>query len=653
MKKALKNELFYQLEQVIAASPGNIFWKDAEGKFLGCNDNVARTLKLKSSQEIVGKSDEEVLGKEFADNVRATNLLVLEKHQEITHEETGFDEEGNKAIYLTQKKPMFSSDGKIAGLIGMSINITARKKAEEALQAALRKLEAADKIKTDLLSIINAELRAPLNDIIGAIDLLDHSKLDSKQKNCAHIAKQASHSITPVLNYIQSYLNFESGNAVFNKEELMPKTVIEDIVRKLSPDVYAKGLDLLFHFQGAMPPVIITDSIRFCQILTTLLNNAIKYTDSGNITMTVEVPEPKDLKNQKEQQIKISVQDTGTGLTEERQKYLFELFDAALLVPDEAEKVHRWAGLRLSVCKKLLKLQGGDMGVSSSTGKGATFWFTMAFTLPDPKTRRIIATTSIQHYEPLNVLIVDDHHGRAEVIKDYFTYQQMQAVSGDEALTALKKSAQNNTVLDAILIDQRLSSLQPLELVKAIEKNPHFDHTAIILLAYPDREAEFQAGLSHHRRVVKLMKPFYLSSFLSEVTRLYHASKWVSPRILLVEDHLISQFVLKGLLEELGCMVDAVTHGHQALQKMHPSSQYDLVLMDINLPDISGIDVTREIKSLPQYKNLPIVAVTAHVSEADVDRMIEAGAINVIPKPVDIDMLKKILIHCVEGYSVS
>jgi two-component system aerobic respiration control sensor histidine kinase ArcB len=504
------------LENVIAMMPNHVYWLNREGVYLGCNDNQAKTLGLASRKDIVGKRNADIHKAPLPEILDSINADIMKNKTPIAVEETGVSRRGEEAIFLSSKVPIYSDDQKVTGMVGISIDITERKRMEEDLRMSKEQAEAANQAKSSFLASISHELRTPLNGILGVADLLSRKGLTEKQKNMLdHIISSGKNLLT-IVNDILDFSKLEAGKLTFKTEPFEPAQLLRRIYTDMHP-MLGTSTKLAVQCDSAIPEKVMGDALRIRQVLVNLVNNAIKFTEKG----TIQVNAVCESNQGNIATLYFSVTDSGIGIPKDKLHTIFERFSQLEGEVSEHQRRYGGTGLGLSICQHLLTAMGGEMGVESELGKGSTFWFRI----------------------PLAI--------------------------------AAESAAQQEENIPSIV-------LEPF-------------------------------SKSHH--------------------------------ILVVEDEPVNQYVTTEMLKEFGCTYDVANDGKEALALFEQNAdKYALVIMDMRLPDMTGVDITEKCRAMEHIKKQPpIVAMTANALKKDISKYRKAGIRDVMTKPIDRTIFYQVL----------
>lgn len=480
------------LHKIIELLPGNVYWKNIKGEVLGCNKNMIRI----AGDDIIGKSTTQLFGEENGAAVQLVDEKVMRDGKEHTLEEHGLNDDNQPAIYLSKKLPLYNSQGEITGTMGISFDITERKKMEEELKIAKEKAEISNRVKSQFVAAVNHELRTPLASILGLVDILKGDELTDR--DIPRIMSSIESSAQHLLNLVDDVLDFsklESGKQYLQITPINFRTLLSEIQDLLYPLVKTKDLALNMVIDQNLPPFLQSDVRVLRHILINLINNGIKYTTEGEVTVRVHVLKQND----NEAHLKISITDTGMGIPEDKLDVIFKPFHQ-LNNTRVRSSSRNGAGLGLTIVKKLAQAIEGTLDVESTLGKGSTFSLTATFTVSDEKImsphRKL--TPEIQRTiarEPIVLIVEDDpiiQYIHRKLLKNLGCIIDTVANSAD-AMRIL------NDTHDLILLDMSLPDGSGYDLIKKIRETTSFNCPIVVISAFIEKEEEaacLEAGAS-------------------------------------------------------------------------------------------------------------------------------------------------------------
>jgi signal transduction histidine kinase/CheY-like chemotaxis protein len=530
--------------------------------------------------------------------------------------------------------------------------LTATRQAEAMAQSA----QVANQAKSEFLANMSHEIRTPMNGVIGMIDLMLDGSLDDQQRDYAETVRQSAKALLTVLNDILDFSKIEAGKLEFDVTRVDLRELVEDVVRLISIQAHPKNLEVTAYIDAAVPDFIQVDAGRLRQILLNLFGNAVKFTQAGEIALSVQ-PTARDAESTT---LRFDLRDTGIGIPEAR---LHSLFQAFSQVDNSTTRRFGGTGLGLSIVKRLTAMMGGEVGVESREGLGSTFWFTGRFGVsavepgaPEPP---ISAAMRGQR-----VLVVDDNRTNCKVLAGQLRRLGVESVcvnSAADALTLMSAELASKP-FEVALIDHQMPDCDGAELGRRINAaDSPLKSTRLVLLTSSGQKSDVtrfeELGFAGF-----LLKPVGLrelaaclgtvlsakaadwhSRTQSIVTQRASAPEVQRRRILLAEDNPVNEKVATHTLRRLGYEVHAVANGQDAVAAWQ-SGRYDLILMDCQMPVLDGYEATREIRALEAgTRRIPIVALTAHAMKDDDAKCMAAGMDHHLTKPLDRERLQACL----------
>ena len=546
------------------------------------------------------------------------------------------------------------ADGRPLEVVGSWSDIDIRKAAEQAVQAAQVELEKANEAKSAFLANMSHEIRTPMNAVLGLSHLALKTDPSPRQRDYLVKIKSSGQHLLGIINEILDFSKIEAGKLTVERVEFDLDKVLENVSNLIAEKAEEKGLELVFDID---PSVVSTrlrgDPLRLGQILINFCNNAVKFTDKGEVVIRAQVLEATG----DNQLLEFSVSDTGIGMTEAQIGRLFQAFEQA---DTSTTRKYGGTGLGLAISKRLAELMGGDVGVASELGKGSTFWFTARLGKGAVAPRPSLLRSDLQGRR---VLVVDDNSQARTVLSSMLinmAFVADEAASGEESIEMVCQAAQRSEPYEIIFVDWQMPGLDGIETSKRILALPDLSIPPhlVMVTAYGREDVLKQAEENGLENV--LVKPVTSSTLFDTVVAVLRAHQETSDqvqtapsfeiartrgtRVLLVEDNDINQEVAIGLLEDAAIQVDLAENGEIAV-RMARENDYDAVLMDMQMPVMDGIEATRAIRSDPRFQNLPIIAMTANAMATDREQCLKAGMNDHIGKPIDPDQLFSVLLR--------
>jgi two-component system sensor histidine kinase/response regulator len=536
------------------------------------------------------------------------------------------------------------------GALGWMVDITSLRKMQDELQTAKEIAEAAAQAKADFLANMSHEIRTPMNAIIGFSSLAMKTDLNKKQQDYVKKIQQSGTHLLGIINDILDFSKVEAGKLAVEHSEFELEKMLENVSNLISEKATAKGLELVFDIGKGTPNYLVGDQLRLGQILVNYSNNAVKFTETGEIVISVEVKEETD----EDVLLRFGVRDTGIGLTEEQMGKLFQSFQQA---DTSTSRKYGGTGLGLAISKKLAQLMGGDVGVESDYGKGSTFWFTARLGKGVARARKFLPDPDLRRRR---LLIVDDNEMSRIVLSDMLggmTFAVKDVSSGKAALAEIGAAAERGEPYDVVLLDWQMPGMDGIATARAIRELPLSPLPHMVMVTAYGREEVFkEATLAGLEDV--LIKPVSASTMFDTLVQVLGGRRGEAKEergapvetladdlsalkgavILLVEDNEFNQQIATELLTQAGFAVDLAEDGEKSLAMVGKRS-YDMVLMDMQMPVMDGVTATVEMRKKDAFRDLPIIAMTANVMAADIERCMTAGMNDHIGKPIDPDEL--------------
>jgi signal transduction histidine kinase/CheY-like chemotaxis protein len=547
---------------------------------------------------------------------------------------------------LLLKIPLFFVTSISTGYLVQEMRVNSRQRTElREMQKAKEVAEAAARVKSEFLAHMSHEIRTPMNAIIGMTDLTLDTELSTEQREYLSMIKASADSLLTVINDILDFSKIEAGKLNLDAIEFDLRDSLEETMRMFAVRAQQKGLELVCDVRPDVPQVVRGDPTRLRQIVVNLVGNAIKFTERGEVVLRVEL----NALGQGNNELHFAIRDTGIGISPEKQKLVFEAFAQG---DSSSARKYGGTGLGLTISSRLVEMMRGRIWVESKLGQGSTFHFTTCLGVVNRVTTLLLAEPV--RLTDLQVLVVDDNASNRRFLEEVLTRWGMRPTlveSGKEALESLRRAGDSSQPFPIVLTDAQMPGMDGFKLADLIRQNSQTSGTPIVMLASggqpgdaarcresgiaaylakPVRQAELREAIS------QVLSPESRQNKTTLVTRhSLREGKAEALRILLAEDNVVNQTLAKRLLEKHGHTVVVTGSGREALAAVEQES-FDLVLMDVHMPDMDGLEATSAIreKERATRTHLPIIAMTACAMKGDRDRCLQAGMDGYVSKPI-------------------
>jgi two-component system sensor histidine kinase/response regulator len=573
-----------------------------------------------------------------------------------SHEWTLVRKDGTRFAGLLLTTTVKGADGVVTGYLGIVQDITLRRTLENEMNRARELAEEASRMKSDFLANMSHEIRTPMNGIIGMTHLVLNTEMTMRQRDYVRKIQLSGQHLLRIINDILDISKIEAGKLAIEHTDFELEAALSSVVNLIAEKAAEKGLELILDVASDVPVDVVGDSLRLGQVLINYANNALKFTERGEICIIVRLREV----SADSVLLWFAVRDTGIGLTEEQQGRLFTAFTQG---DTSTTREYGGTGLGLAISKQLAGMMGGEVGVDSVAGEGSTFWFTARLGISHKVKRVLLPEPDLRGR---HVLVVDDNDNARQVMDEMLrsmTFAVDVVTSGHDAVEAVEQADRENNPYELVFMDWHMPAMNGIDACRKIQSLPLAEPPHLLLVTAYGREEVFHQAEDAGIHDV-LVKPLNASMLFDSAMRVLQGSgsgsdssmTAASPssalqnlatiagaRILLVEDNEINQEVALQLLRHARFDVDLAENGSVALERLQ-AHEYALVLMDMQMPVMDGIAATLELRRTPGLAELPVVAMTANVQPADRQRCLDSGMSDFLAKPIEPDQLWQTLL---------
>jgi two-component system sensor histidine kinase/response regulator len=629
--------------RIVETTPDGYYEVDINGNYTFFNDAMCDLLGY-SRAEMTGMNHRAYLDEENSQKLLNVINQIYRTGESIKALEFTFTRHDGSLRHAESSITLITdSKGQPAGFGGFLRDSTERKQAE-ALRQAKMAAETANREKSRFLANMSHEIRTPLNSIIGLIELMLETDLRPDQREDLDVVISSAYALLSLINNLLDFSKIEAGKFELESAPFHLRDFMKETLRMMGMRTQTKGLELSYRVAPETPDRLVGDPDRLRQILLNLIENAVKFTDEGEVVVYVGL----DNQDDSEAGLHFSVEDTGIGIPKDKQKSIFSAFKQA-----DTKTASRYGGtgLGLAVSSQLVKLMGGELTVSSQIGKGSRFDFTAAFKRLAQEPRARMQADS--DFSGMKVLVVDDNATSRRITKEMLEEWQMEvkfASNAEEARQVLSGSGAQAKSVELILIDSDMPGSDGFALARWIndQKLEHLRSIMMLTFPYLKRKTEFKQ-LGIRASVIKPFNPAELFDAVQvalgkktpgaqqpqKVVEAKPKTAARSLKILVAEDTPFNQTFILRLLEKNGFQAILVENGKQAVEIFNPDT-IDIILMDVQMPEMDGFEATRKIRRIEEQNggHIPIIAMTAYATEGDRERCLEAGMDDYVSKPI-------------------
>jgi PAS domain S-box-containing protein len=632
-----------------------VFFRDMNGHFILANEAFRSAVAMEGKMPSIDTRMDEFVSAKSAAWMESLDHRLFESGRPVVNEVSlVVFKNGTKHWLQITSVPVRNGEGTTIGSLSVARDISDLKRTESELRTAIAKAHEASRAKGDFLAAMSHEIRTPINGIIGASELCRETALDIEQRGYLDTVIQCGSTLLSLVNDVLDFSKIEAGQLNLECLNFNPRNLIESVAEEFAPAARVKDIELVVGFDADLPEYLLGDPTRVKQVFYNLVGNAVKFTESGEVSMRAEVMELKG----ESVRVLFSVSDTGIGISKDRQDAIFSSFTQADMT---TTRKYGGSGLGLSICKELVRLMEGRICVTSEPEQGARFQFEIPFQIASSPGAYAVPFNA--ELAGMRVLIVDDNKTNCDLYQQMCSgwgYRSQSVNDGVAGLAAMEDSVREGDPFRLILLDQQMPGLTGLDLASLVRSRPDLRKTQIILLSSSlnREEAERAKEIGVARALAKPVRRATLQEVILETFGVAGSrGKPLTPppfpnvdalqslSVLLVEDNPINQDLASRRLKKLGHRVTLAEDGQKAVDIVQQAS-FDCILMDIQMPGMDGFEATHMIRQMERDSELPrqyIVAMTAHALKGDRERCLQSGMDNYIPKPFRAEVLKEVL----------
>lgn len=634
-----------RLSSFVAHTPAAVAMVDKDMKYIAVSNRWLADYHLEG-RDIIGLSHYEIFPN-LEDERKERHQRILQGEVDRKEEDTYYLPGDTEPQYITwEMRPWYKHDGEIGGMMMFTQNITSIIRQREELKLAKFNAEQANVAKSEFLANMSHEIRTPLNGVIGFTDLLLKTTLNDTQKQYLTIVDQSANALLSIINDILDFSKIEAGKLELDIEKCDMYEMSCHAADIITYQVQTKGLEMLLNIPPDLPRFIYTDSVRLKQILVNLLGNASKFTEEGEIELKIEQLSTEG----DEARLRFSVRDTGIGIKPAKQEKIFEAFSQE---DGSTTKKYGGTGLGLTISNKLLALMGSRLQLRSTPGEGSVFYFDATFKVEEGEALNWASVEDVK-----SVLVVDDNENNRNIVSQILLLKNIHtemATNGFEALQLLTKGNK----YDVIIMDYHMPYMDGLETIRKIRESfyPTAEEQPIILLHSSSDDGKVMQECEKMDVAFRLVKPIKIQDLYHALSRLYHTTPAVAEpreqeeaetytnsfRVLIAEDNIVNMMLATTIIKKISpnAQIMEAVNGKVALELCKKQTP-DLILMDVQMPEMNGYETTKAIRSIDSEQHIPIVALTAGNVKGEREKCLAAGMDDFVVKPIVEDDIKSI-----------
>jgi two-component system sensor histidine kinase/response regulator len=630
--------------------PNPIFYKDVRGIYQDCNTVFAQRIVGLPKEQIIGRTANELpefIPAHLKEIYHDLDMELLTQSGTQVYDAEITCSDGTVHEFTISQATVANADGTVTGMIGTMSDISDHRRIEEAVWLAQETAEAANRTKSEFLANMSHEIRTPMNGVIGMTELALGTDLTAEQRDYLTAVQSSAESLLILINDILDFSKIEAGQLSLEEIDFDLHQVTEQLADIMAQRAGEKQLELILNVHAEVPTDVQGDPLRFRQVLINLVGNAIKFTDQGEVVVSIAVQRS----SADHVELLCTVADTGIGIPPEKQDLIFKSFAQA---DGGIARKYGGTGLGLAISQQLVKMMGGRIWVESQVGQGSSFYFTLILKHqegPGSAPQQKMAIT----LKDLRVLVIDDNTTNRKMLQQTllgFGCQPEMAENGRAGLNHLNMATGDNA-FQLVLLDVQMPDMSGLEVLREIRYTPALQALPVIMLTSVDN----LGYITNHQRLgwsaylTKPIKQSQLHSVIQDVIGLTVAEtkpaeaappansapfqKTEPPawHILLVEDNQINSRLAQILLKNAGYRVSHAENGKAALEQLTRSA-FDLILMDVQMPEMDGLEATSIIRKNQRWQHLPVIAMTAHAMKGDRERFLAVGMDDYVSKPI-------------------